>query len=283
MKSQQDLTNHYDKFINKKLEEYKHPLKNKNLLVQSDAFTPSQKKQKFLEGEDNRMIFSDVHTRDKSTSAKRYNQTEVEVWSLDLHSVPEDMSAEDLKMLLRIPNLVSINIDSDIIKNISKGKGKLTFRTNTLNEKESIIEKLNKIGIKLNDNKIVSESENCIDTKNDLHHAEEIGNKEDCSIQNGDEAESKSYNSQLERLKKEVTEKVGQTLFCTQPSTRNNKLNSKIKRIDFNQSKGELFGNTNGSYAKMHIDKLIKDKSAFERSVKDHKTQHKTAQGKLII
>ena len=287
MKSQSDLNNYYGKFINKKIDDFKKQKMDQNLLVQSDFLTHKQKKQRFFEGEDARMNFVDNYRRDQSSSALRDNQADVNVWTLELNSVPDNISVDELKRMLRIPHLVSLKLDSNLLNNVTTGKGKLTFRTNTWNEKDLIIKKLNQIGISSNDFEDVNYLRTPIVKKSQLKQSEEI-EKSDCNNQNGNEANQDQnsidfmHNSQLPFKNNLVTGKVGEDHIT--PSKQSNfkyfNVNdSKIKRINFCQSKGELFGNTNSSYAKMHMDKLKRDRSVFDKTTKDQKTHNKIASG----
>lgn len=77
------------------------------------------------------------------------------------------------------------------------------------------------------------------------------------------------------KAKPKVAGKVGENLVIKPKDYLNDfKNDTKEKRIVFYESHGDLFGNTNGSYAQTHNKKLTTNKSNFEKDQKDNRVQH---------
>lgn len=281
-----DNSNLYEKFINKKIAEGRNPQASQQEYIQSNAFTHKQLKQKFLEGQEDRFLFGESK-RDHSAGP----QTDVQVHTLELDHVPENLTLEDLKRNLKIKHLVSAELDTDNVKNLNKGKGKITFRTNTRDEKDQIQQKLHEIGIEAHDYEFKNKTRTArvgtssigfLDSKNEI---DVNRGKRDRLLDEGYNYTSEPRSIQPKiRDKQKIAGKVGENLFIKPKDYLKNYQNdTKSKRANFCESAAELFGNTNGGYAKVHNEKLARDRTNFEKGEKDHRVQHQIIQGKEFM
>lgn len=142
MASQLALNNHYETFINQKVDSHlnggfggkesetdgENPMQltfndercstfstSEPEFISSHDLTHKQKKQRFLEGQDGRMMFSDTYSK-RQTLAERTEGGEVSVHTLELNSVPENLTADDLKRALKIGHLISVEVETDNLK-----------------------------------------------------------------------------------------------------------------------------------------------------------------------
>ena len=172
-----------------------------------------------------------------------------------------------------------------MFKNISTGKGKISFRSNTEHEKEKIQNNLKDLGIQSKDYKfknkkkaprIASSTVGIMDTRNEIDLAK---GKRDIPI-------DYSHVRSQPKIKhhKKVTGKVGENLYLKPKNyLKDYKNESKTKRSNFYESNADLFGNTNGSFAKMNTQKLEGDRKEMDKSLRDNQVQNKLMQGNSSI
>lgn len=234
------------------------------------------------------MMFSDTYSKDLSKTFRGgENQSEVNVHTLELSSVPSNISVDDLKRALKVGHLVSLELDTDNLKNINTGKGKLVFRTNTNDDKESVMDKLYEIGIDYKDyvrvNKqkaprVATSSVGWIDSKNEIDLIKAKAHEREV------EEVPVSYSDQKSNSKKRITGKIGENLYIKPSNYLKNVTNdTHEKRINFYESNSDLFGNTNGEYARLHTERVGKEKIDLHKSTKDNRAQHLMANGKVIL
>ena len=265
MESSLALNNHYSTYITNKLSEHANPNKDTPQFVQSDEFTHKEKKQKFLQAE--------LQTNDVTFDSTSNMHT------LSLSKIPQNLTASDLKRSLKLQYLIEIDVDTDNVKNISTGKGRISLRSNA-EGKQGIIDKLGLMGITAEEYKRKSQKRErrvgtsgigILDSRNEIDLMK--GNRDykiDTAKPNTDQRKNKS------KTVKKVTGKVGENLFIKPKDYLHDfKNETKEKRVVFYESNADLFGNTNGSYAKTHGERLTKNKSNFELNQKENRAQHK--------
>lgn len=282
MASSLALNNPYEKHINDKLDRSKSPISRDNGYIQSDKFSHKQKKQIFLEGSDQRMMFSDSNLQTQNTTQDDVDA--IAVHTLDLDQIPDGVTADDLKRNLKLNHLVSMQVDTDNVKNVSTGKGKISFRSNRKNEKDRVIEKLRTLGIQS------GEHQHKNNKKVDRVNTSGIGfldSRNELDLMKGSLIERKNYEQSKAsaksvsrvKSKQKIAGKVGENLLIKPKNYLADAQNdTKEKRIVFYESNGDLFGNTNGTYSKNHTQKLTKNMSNFEKDQKDNRHQHKIIQ-----
>ena len=286
MASQLALNNHYEDHINKKIDGFINHQSEGSDLLPSDTLNHKEKKQLFLEGQDNRMMFSDTYFKNKSkTLHGSESQSDGNVHTLELSSVPSHLTIDDLKRALKIKQVISLELETDNIKNVNTGKGKIVFRANVEDGRESVMERLNTVGIdskdyaRINKQKaprIATTSVGWIDSKNEIDMIKSKAFEREVD----DISESKSEN----KTKKKVTGKIGENLFLKPSNSHKSAKNeTNMKRINFYESNSDLFGNTNGAFAKLHTERFGKEKVEFHKSTKDNRAQHLMANGNLNI
>ena len=281
MTSSLAVNDYYGSFINNQIERSKSPMKDNRDYMPSDNFTAKQKKLKFLEGQDQRVMFSDSNLQTQNTTQDDVDA--VNVHTLNLDKIPGNITADELKRNLQINHLVSMQVDTDNLKNVSTGKGQICFRSNRKNEKQIIMEKLKNLGISSKDyvlknrNKtprVATSTVGFLDSKNELDlmkgNATERRNINTTNI---------NKNGTKPKIRKKVTGKVGENMYIKPKDYLHDFRNDTAeKRVVFYESNGDLFGNTNGTYSQNHSKKLAKNRSNFEKDQKDNRMQHKIAQ-----
>lgn len=231
------------------------------------------------------MMFSDTYTKDLSKTFRGgENQSEVNVHTLELSSVPSNVTVDDLKRALKVGHLVSLELDTDNLKNINTGKGKIVFRTNTTDDKEAVMDKLCEIGIDSKDyvrsNKqkaprVATSSIGWIDSKNEIDLLKAKTHERETEDVAASIFDQKS-------AKKTITGKVGENLFLKPANyLKNAKNDTHEKRINFYESNSDLFGNTNGEFARLHTERVGREKNDLHKSTKDNRAQHMMANGKI--
>ena len=272
------LSNHYDKFITQKIDQSKNYASTGNLMATSQQFNHKQLKQKFLQGQEDRYLFNSEKKR--QTESK----TDVGVHTLELSNIPSHLNEADLKRVLGINHLVSLEVEADNLKNLSTGKGKISFRSNTENEKTKIQNHLKDMGIQSQDYKfknkkkaprVASSQIGIMDSRNEIDLAK---GKRDMQF------DSSHIRTQPKiKHQKKLTGKVGENLVLKPKDyLKSYKNESKTKRANFYESNADLFGNTNGSYAKTNTEKLKSDRKDVDKSLKDGQVQNKLINGKLL-
>lgn len=270
---------HYENMINQKLEGSSNNTGNE--VVSSQNFTAKELKQKFLEGQEDRYLFN----AEKSTAQ---NKTDVGIHTLDLDNIPQNLNQDDLKRALGVNHLVSLEVETNNVKNISTGKGKIIFRSNTEHEKEKIESNIKALGINAKDyqlkNKekaprVASSQIGILDSRNEI---DLMKGKRDFPLEKSQiRTQPKIKNS------KKITGKVGENLFIKPKDYLKDSLsystNCKSKRTEFYKSCGDLLGNTNGNYAKKHSERINIDRQEIDKSTKEHQVHNKLAHGKLKI
>ena len=184
LKRQENLASHfpessiYEQYISQKIQNARTP-ENQNQVVSSNGFSAKELKQKFLQGQEDRYLFNADKAPDQAQNAP------VEVHTLQLDHIPTNLSQDELKRKLGVNHLISLEVDTDNVKNVSTGKGKIAFRTNTQEDRAKLQQKLQDLGIQSGDytykNKkkiqIILKNVICITPKELLHiHKKKIIN-----------------------------------------------------------------------------------------------------------
>ncbi len=83
---------------------------------------------------------------------------------------------------------------------------------------------------------------------------------------------------------KKVTGKVGENLFIKPKDYLKQYQNdTRTQRTAFYESCSDLLGNTNGSYAKNHTEKVKRDRKKLDKTMKGEQVQNKLIQGKFPL
>lgn len=274
MSSQLSNTNHYEKFINKKIDETFQPKTSNSEFMQSNNFTHKELKQKFLAGQEDRYCFNaekDIQNRD--------NTTDVNVHTLDLDHIPANLTVDDIKRTLGAKHLVSLEVDTDNVKNINTGKGKISIRSNTKDEKEALQQILYDLGIESSDfqqknrkktARVGTSAVGFLDSRNEIDLNKGKRDRHD------DYVTTQSKSQSRVKPKKNVTSKVGQNMFIRpQEYFKQYQNETKSTRTKFYESAADLFGNTNGAYSQAHNERLARELSTFDANEKQNKSEHK--------
>jgi hypothetical protein len=213
MNSQLSNNNIYEKFINKKIESSKSPMKTTTLT--SDKFDHHQLRQKFLSGQEDRYMFGNA---DKDQyGANMANKTDVNVHTLELNHIPPNVTVDDIKRSLKGNHLVSVEVEADNVKNTNTGKGKISFRINTNEGKNTVQNKLREFGIDSKDyqhknkektSRVGTSAVGFLDSRNEIDLSKGKRNPTIKQLY-----EMKSASAAPSTKKKQVTGKVGENLF----------------------------------------------------------------------
>lgn len=254
----------------------------KTTTLTSDKFDHHQLKQKFLSGQEDRYMFgnTDKHQHGANTAHK----TDVNVHTLELNHIPSNVTVDDIKRSLQGNHLVSVQVDADNVKNVNTGKGKISFRSNTAEGKSVVQNKLKEFGIESKDfqhknkektSRVGTSAVSFLDSRNEIDLSK---GKTNLTINQLYQMKSASTPASAKK-KKKVTGKVGENLFLKPKDVISHYQNdTKAQRVNFYESHGDLFGTTNGSYAKVHNEKLAMEKANFEKGERENRLQHQLAQ-----
>ncbi|CAI2387551.1 unnamed protein product [Moneuplotes crassus] len=260
------ISNLYEEFLTKKVNE-KQNSPSKIKVASVDQYNHKELRQKNLEGQEDRYMFN----AQKAAPAKR---TDTSVHTLDMHNIPAGVDKDNLKRALGNLHVVSLDINTDHLKNVSTGEGRICFRSNTESEKEKIQETLKDIGISTSDyifknknrtSRIGTTQVSVLDSRNEIDCSK---GKRTMKVENNADKKDKSTTK--------VTGKVGENLFIRPKDyLKQTKNDTRTKRTAFYESCGDLLGNTNGTYAKNHLEKVKRNRKNLDKNMKNIQVQNK--------
>lgn len=212
-------------------------------------------------------------------------ETKPEVVELELSGLPEDTDIQKLREMSPAKHIITAETKQNNLKGTCTGKGSITIRSNTPDEREKIIQSFKAHGVKAKSkvrrtkkerNYLHTTQTHWLDSATAIETAKEQPKLQERNNNLNHSMTSYPQTTKNRRREASVT-KIGERGYLREKELRehcNNENKTPVQKLKLYESKPELYGNTNRQYKESHLQEMSSNHTSINKQRQSNEKQN---------